>query len=153
MGWKNQHLFGFLIDGYRVGIVTDNFILGENILDCTTTKLSDLIAVDDEFKYEYDFGDGWDHTIKVEQFDDLKITPKQIPYCIKGKMKCPPENCGGISGYFKFLNSLSLDNIEFRNYVKRTGDFYDPKKFSKVIVNRRLRNIEGYLKIIGNGFN
>jgi hypothetical protein len=147
MGWENKHLFGFIIDGYRVGEIDDNFILGENIINCRTTILKDLIIEGDEFKYEYDFGVNWLHTIKIEKFDPEKLQPKQIPYCIKGKMKCPPENCGGIPGYFKFLNALTLSNPDFKQYLLSTGIFYEPTKFSKVTVNRRLRNIDGYLKL------
>jgi hypothetical protein len=150
MGWENQHLFGFMVDGYRIGEITDNFILGDNIINSRNTLLKDIVSIGDEFKYEYDFGDSWVHTIKIEEFDVEKTNLKQIPYCIKGRMKCPPENCGGIPGYFNFLNALTLSNIDFKNYLLRTGIFYESSKFSKVIVNRRLMNIEGYLKLLGD---
>jgi hypothetical protein len=148
MGWKNQHLFGFIIDGYRVGEIDDNFILGENIINCRTTILKDLIIEGDEFKYEYDFGVNWLHTIKIEKFDHEKLQPKQIPYCIKGKMKCPPENCGGIPGFQHFLSIMAdVSHKEFRKMIVLAGEYFNPTKFSKVTVNRRLRNIDGYLKL------
>ena len=47
-----------------------------------------------EFLYEYDFGDGWQHEVRVE-----KVLPPDAafkhPLCVGGANACPPEDCGG----------------------------------------------------------
>ncbi|MCK4797440.1 MAG: hypothetical protein KAT05_08670 [Spirochaetes bacterium] len=48
--------------------------------------------------YEYDFGDGWEHVIALEKIIDS--AEKFKIKCIKGEMCCPPEDCGGIGGYY-----------------------------------------------------
>ncbi|MFP4144197.1 MAG: plasmid pRiA4b ORF-3 family protein [Phycisphaeraceae bacterium] len=58
--------------------------------------------------YEYDFGDGWEHLIKVEKVlapDDLKpgVEP---PACLTGRLAAPPEDCGGVWGYYELLDAL-----------------------------------------------
>ena len=50
----------------------------------------------DELWYEYDFGDGWDHKLMVEEvLEDRPSTAR----CTGGRMACPPEDCGGLGGY------------------------------------------------------
>lgn len=49
--------------------------------------------------FEYDFGDSWEHEVKlssVADYDDGE--PRQIRF-VGGKRACPPEDCGGIWGY------------------------------------------------------
>ena len=50
----------------------------------------------DELWYEYDFGDGWDHKLVVEE---VLEEPPSTARCTVGRMACPPEDCGGIGGY------------------------------------------------------
>ena len=60
-------------------------------------RLDQLLAAEgDELWYEYDFGDGWDHVLEVEEVLD---EPPSTVRCIGGRMACPPEDCGGIGGY------------------------------------------------------
>jgi hypothetical protein len=52
--------------------------------------------------YLYDFGDGWEHTIKIEHLADPEpgvLYPRQIE--VSGR--CPPEDCGGPWGYAELL--------------------------------------------------
>ncbi|MGH3439289.1 MAG: plasmid pRiA4b ORF-3 family protein, partial [Sciscionella sp.] len=50
----------------------------------------------DELWYEYDFGEGWDHRLVVE---DVFDEPPPTARCTGGRMACPPEDCGGIGGH------------------------------------------------------
>lgn len=60
-------------------------------------RLDRLVAEKgDELWYEYDFGDGWDHRLVVEQ---VLQDPPATARCTGGRMACPPEDCGGIDGY------------------------------------------------------
>jgi len=60
-------------------------------------RLDQLVGAEgDAIWYEYDFGDGWDHVLKVEEvLDEQPATVR----CLGGRMACPPEDCGGIGGY------------------------------------------------------
>jgi hypothetical protein len=66
----------------------------DDMISEISQKIADyFVAPGDKALYEYDFGDGWDHTVVLE-----KILPAQInadyPRCIAGKRACPPEDCG-----------------------------------------------------------
>lgn len=67
-------------------------------------KLTKYLPKFREFTYEYDFGDGWTHTIEIEKviedYDDI------YPVCIGGKGNCPPEDVGGEGGYDEFLKAI-----------------------------------------------
>ena len=90
--------------------------------------------------YEYDFGDGWNHEIVLEKilpFDD-KV---EYPVCIKGKMNCPLEDCGGVWGYADLLKVLkNPQHKEYDELVDWVGDEdFDPEYFDKDEVNELLR--------------
>ena len=71
----------------------------------------------DFFVYEYDFGDSWQHKITLEKVLPFN-TETQLPLCIKAKGACPPEDVGGIWGYYAFLEALSdPDHPEHDEYT------------------------------------
>src|SRR5712692_11568 len=48
----------------------------------------------ERFLYEYDFGDLWQHEVRVEE--KLPLDRKMTyPMCIGGQRAGPPEDCGG----------------------------------------------------------
>jgi hypothetical protein len=100
MGWTNSHLHRF-----RTGRDhrSPHFLTAFDIDEGEEGVLEDDVRLDqlvrakgDELWYEYDFGDGWDHVLKVEEV--LEQPPAAVR-CLNGRMACPPEDCGGIGGY------------------------------------------------------
>ena len=61
------------------------------------------------------------------------------PVCTAGERACPPEDCGGIGGFYDLLDALGdpahKQYDELRDWV---GDDYDPDAFSIKEVNRML---------------
>jgi len=55
--------------------------------------------------YAYDFGDGWEHEVLLEDIL-LKAKGAKYPRCIAGERACPPEDCGGVPGYHRVLDIL-----------------------------------------------
>jgi len=55
--------------------------------------------------YAYDFGDGWEHEVWLEDIL-LKEKGAKYPRCIAGERACPPEDCGGVPGYHRVLDIL-----------------------------------------------
>lgn len=88
--------------------------------------------------YEYDFGDGWEHDIKVE--DVLVAQEGQTyPTCIGGERACPPEDCGGIWGYEEFLAAVAdPDPEEHDSLLEWAGSEFEPDRFDLDGVNRAL---------------
>ncbi|MHB1319300.1 MAG: plasmid pRiA4b ORF-3 family protein, partial [Anaerolineae bacterium] len=94
MGWTDSHLHMFNSAGRDIGDVAT----AEWEIDCLDERdfyLSDVLAkVGDKLQYEYDFGDSWQHILKLE-----KILPvdseAEYPACMGGKRACPLEDVGG----------------------------------------------------------
>ncbi len=100
MGWTNSHLHRFRTDQdprapYFVthGDVEEG---DEGTLEDDVRLDQLLAAAGDELWYDYDFGDGWEHRLRVEE---VLEEPPSTPRCIAGRMACPPEDCGGLGGY------------------------------------------------------
>jgi len=137
MGWTNSHLHMFS-DG------TENYSPGEfeveNAKDSRIVRLEEILQGEKStINYEYDFGDGWEHSIILE-----KIIPSnsqiQVPKCIEGERNCPPEGCGGIHGYEIMLEVLKQpDHEEYESYIEWMGGVYDPEYFNKDKVNKLLK--------------
>ncbi len=109
MGWNDYHLHEFEIAGQRY---TDPMVDIEGDKNEAFVRLKQLIPHEKtKFRYIYDFGDGWLHEILVE-----KILPpdpekeRKLPLCLKGKRACPPEDVGGINGYYDFLEAIQDPN-------------------------------------------
>src|SRR5260370_42064863 len=75
----------------------------EERLDERRFRLADVARHEKaSFIYEYDFGDSWAHEVVVEKI--LPADPKKkYAVCLDGKNACPPEDCGGIWGYYELL--------------------------------------------------
>ena len=88
--------------------------------------------------YEYDFGDGWEHTIRVQKI--LEAEPgTEYPVCLAGKKACPPEDCGGVWGYYELLDAVQDASNEQREELSEwLGDDFDPHAFDSGEVNAML---------------
>lgn len=143
MGWRDCHLHHFLIDGvyYSAPIPdTDWEDMGET--DYRRLTLSQLVPAPRlVFRYEYDFGDGWDHEILVEKI--LGEEPgKHYPVCLEGKRACPPEDVGGLGGYGHFLNVMRNPNHPEHDMLRGwIGGPFDPDRFDLAVVNKRLATL------------
>jgi len=89
--------------------------------------------------YEYDFGDGWEHLIEVQKIGEPKLG-EEYPVCLAGKGACPPEDCGGVPGYYRLLDILAdPEHEEHEDMVEWLYDDFDPDAFDIEEVNDILR--------------
>ena len=148
MGWKNYHLFDFNLDGYRVGMIEENdFGYGTNmLLDATKTFLTDVLSIEqDSFQYTYDLGDGWIHDIIVEK-PGGELTGAYYPMCVSGALNCPPEDCGGISGFYDLLKILeNPKHPEYKETKTWLGKKYSPENFEIARTNKQLKQLQKYI--------
>lgn len=102
MGWLDGHLHRFRTGGDRGSsyfVTSFDLDEGEDGTLEDDVRLDQLLAEKgDELWYEYDFGDGWDHTLVLEE---VLENPPAAARCTTGRMACPPEDCGGIGGYLE----------------------------------------------------
>jgi hypothetical protein len=115
MGWKDYHFHEFVIGKNRY---TENPRSKEDGKAGGMFRLVDLIKQKGRaFSYVYDFGDQWEHEIILE--DNRYFNPEiDGPLvCIEGERACPPEDVGGMPGYFEFVSALKNPaHGEHKNY-------------------------------------
>jgi hypothetical protein len=136
-GWQNSHLHDFQVGDIRFGM-TDV----ENEMFSVDERAAPLGAVAQEgstFVYQYDFGDSWEHDIKVER---VHREGDETVRCTAGARACPPEDCGGAPGYAHLLEVLANPNDEEYAHLKRwVGRRFDPEKFELVAVRKKLATL------------
>jgi transposase-like protein len=82
MGWTNSHLHRFLIRGQEYRIAYDGGIGFDD--DPKQIRLANFrLRLRERFLYEYDFGNNWQHDIRVEQIVAAD-TKRRSPVCIGG---------------------------------------------------------------------
>ena len=128
MGWTNSHLYDFHVEGISWGI-PDPDAGARDVLNARKTRLSDV--VEDvgcrRLTYLYDFGDGWEHTVKIERVTEAE-SGVSYPRLTGASGRCPPEDIGGPWGYAEFLEALRDPGHERREdfaYFVESG--FDPE--------------------------
>lgn len=116
IGWTDSHLHQFVAGDRRYGVPDEDDLL--DMRDETGALLTNLPAT---FTYDYDFGDNWQHDIEVLGSGERE------PGLRYGEGACPPEDCGGPSGYAEFLAALAdpahPDHHHLRTWAGTFGDF------------------------------
>jgi hypothetical protein len=138
MGWGGGHLHAFRTPDEE-HVYSDDTAEIEGAKDEERVSLRKVApAVGSQLVYEYDFGDGWEHDVRVEAID-YPERPAPTIVCIEGARSCPPDDVGGASGYEDFLAALAdPDHREHENLLEWCGGGFDPDAFSIEAVNARL---------------
>lgn len=108
MGWTDSHLYEFRIKGIGFGLPEPGWGYRDGPLDARKTTL--VTAISDtgakSFKYLYDFGDGWEHSIKIERMM-MATDGVTYPRLLDASGRCPPEDIGGPWGYQEAREALA----------------------------------------------
>jgi Plasmid pRiA4b ORF-3-like protein len=152
-GWTDSHLHRFLIHGQEYGIAYDGGIGFAD--EPKQIRLANFCPrLRERFVYEYDFGNNWQHDIRVEHIVAAD-TKRRSPRCIGGKRAAPPEECGGVEVYLAQWRRWKYDFLCGRLHDRSRDaacDFftdeededidepgYDPDHFDRRQVNKELR--------------
>lgn len=141
MGWTNSHLHEFIVGAHSYS--DPDFEIEEAKSEYRYRLARLAPRVSNTIAYEYDFGDGWEHQIRVESIsEDDKRYPGR-PVCVEGRQSCPPEDCGGPRGYQRFLEAVgNRKHKEHKELLDWIGGRFDPEYFDLDEVNAQLRKID-----------
>ncbi len=123
MGWTDSHLHQFMLADPQVHGPVERYLTAfdieegdEGVAEADVRLDEVLKAVGDELRYTYDFGDGWDHLLRL---DTRSPRADQDPPAalLDGQRACPPEDCGGPHGYDELLMLLA-DAVDGRRLVR-----------------------------------
>lgn len=142
MGWGNEHLHLFRVkdrmyknkacrreeEQYGLGFSRFHTLASE------AYPISELFQEEKvRVKYEYDFGDSWEHDIWLKGVREYEPYEQPRLLLVKGVGACPPEDCGGVCGYSDLLELFDKkrkteeerDRLEWYGIDRR----FDPNKF------------------------
>lgn len=128
MGWLNSHLWEIEANGLKYGPrLPDEPDWNERMQNAASATLSSLLARGiAEFGYLYDMGDGWQHRVIIERQRTCEAGVL-YPQFLGGERRCPPEDCGGVPGYYEFLKNIaSKQKAEREHALRWYGRPYDP---------------------------
>lgn len=105
MPWSDYHMHEFRFPGLRIRVVQER---SDSFFSREREELEDDLHIADfhgmKFQYIYDFGDDWIHD--VTWLKDIQDYDDDHPRVLKYTEEAPPEDCGGIAGYYGMLDIL-----------------------------------------------
>lgn len=124
-GWQNSHMHAFT--------------QGRRRLENERIGIGDVLRQRrDRITYEYDFGDSWTHTVEVEELLPDGVAAVR---CVAGARAAPPEDCGGVPGYYDLVDALTDPKHPDREDLLEWAGDYDPEAFDVNFINRALARI------------
>jgi hypothetical protein len=142
MGWEDSHLHQFAVRGTYYGRPHSDYG-GETLDEARYTLAQVAPNSKDIFRFEYDFGDSWNHSVTVQAIIPAE-NGARYPRCTGGANACPPEDCGGIWGYAHLLEVLAdPKHKEYKELLQWVGGSFDPEHFDPEEVNAALRPFAG----------
>ena len=126
--WKDYHYHQFILEKDAKGIPTtivqplfmQDEIFEVQAIDSEKITVREVFEKRNFIEYEYDFGDSWMHTIKLNRF--IKNCNDPYARCIELVGDAPMEDCGGASGFEEIVQILAdPDNSEYDDIVGWLG--------------------------------
>jgi len=135
MGWHDYHLHRFEIPspltGLKTKIATPNekSKWSKDVLSGWNERINRYFTVaNNKAHYFYDYlADNWIHTLTFEGIFPRKEGTR-YPFCLDGRRACPPEDCGGVQGYYELLRSMSKHKHKHR--LRFAGRAYNPDRLN-----------------------
>ena len=126
-----------------------------NSFRATVSQL--LKKVGDECSLTYDMGDSWHHTVRlveIRRYEDAQVRFSNIGVeLLSGSGSCPPEDCGGVSGYEEILRIIQdPEEYEYERFRSLLGEGFDPAVFDIRAIRRRLYDYERTIGEVLHGF-
>jgi hypothetical protein len=132
-GWTDSHLHRFSAGASSYDPDAELYLCpfeveeGEEGIPESEVRLDEVLAdVDDELFYVYDFGDDWEHTLRLEAvLPRADGAPRAI--CSDGRRPGPPEDCGGVTGYELFSAAADPNRPDHSDARAEIARIYGPE--------------------------
>jgi hypothetical protein len=135
MGWYDYHLYQYKI-GEKIHAPPSEEDVDHGRKESVRIEVSTVLGKGVEnFLYEYDFGDGWEVEIQLEEM----LPPSKQKWdavCVDGARHGPPEDCGGPHGYQEMVAALKKGSGQrYKEIIEWTGKDFDPERFDTAKMN------------------
>ena len=141
MGWFDSHLWEFTVDRQRYGPPKGQDWGTQPRRDAAKVRLRDVLRPRrTTIDYLYDFGDGWEHRLTVTKVRQGEAGTG-YPRYVAGERNAPPEDCGGIPGFYEQLDILADPQHPDHEEVAEWFDDYDPEALDELVIKIALGRI------------
>lgn len=140
LGWADSHLHQFVKDGqYWSDPEWYEDYDDIEVIDESRVRIGRVLKAEGEsVRYDYDFGDNWQHEVMLEKVLPTPVV-RPLPVCLGGERHRPPEDVGGTSGYEVFLEVIfDPTHEDYERYITWAGGSFQPEEFDQRAVNEVL---------------
>ncbi len=141
MGWFDHHLWEFTIGRQRFGLPMAEDWGTAPRREAAKVRLREVLkprrtVID----YLYDFGDSWEHRLTVT---GIRAGDPQASYprYLGGERNAPPEDCGGLPGFYDMLEALADPRHPDHAEAREWADDYDPDTIDELPIKYALARI------------
>jgi hypothetical protein len=141
IGWFDCHLWEFTSGKQRYGLPMEDDWGTVPLIAADKVRLRDVLKPRKTIiDYMYDFGDSWEHRLTVT---GVRAGEPGISYprYIGGERNGPPEDCGGIPGFYQLLEALADPAHPDHAFLKQWAGEYDPDTFDPLPIKYALGRI------------
>jgi hypothetical protein len=140
VGWCDCHLWEFRIGKQRYvpPELMDEAWGRVPMIAAHKVRLHDLLKPRKTvIDYLYDMGDAWEHRLSVTR---VRAGEPGISYprYIDGEKNGPPEDCGGITGFYELIDALADPAHPDHAILKEWSGDYDPNAFDPLEIKDAL---------------
>jgi hypothetical protein len=141
MGWFDYHLWEFTIGKQRFGLPMEEDWGTAPRKEASKVRLRDVLqSRKTVIDYLYDFGDSWEHRLTVTNVR-AGSADGSYPCYIGGERNAPPEDCGGIPGFYEMLEAIADPSHPNHTEAKEWADEYDPDIVDELPIKYALARI------------
>ncbi len=119
-GWEHAHLYKFYFPELRQSVTWNPMQDSAEEENTVEDGIDDFLEVGSKFFYIYDFGDDWRHVIAVEK---CVAYSERFPQVIKYSGPNMIEDCGGIYGFYNFIDEAEPFDMDAVNKKMSRWDF------------------------------
>lgn len=147
--WHDNHLHEFSVEqtnNKKLKIIMDDTpeimeyaeFSADEIAQERFVSLATIFSQQKQVLYEYDFGDGWQHIIKLEKTIRATSQQAQLLECHGER---PPENIGGLHGFNEYIATLNNPNATLDDEFMEWVASQKQRPLSKPFLNHALKHI------------
>ena len=143
IGWQNGHPFEFRIGDMAWG--PQDREAESNPAPAEQATLADILALGDTFKYDYVFGEDWQHTIALQSRGQA-APDMRYPHLVSAEGRCPPADIGGPIGYETYLSTIADPaSINHADMLDFDAPDFDPHTVDEAALRANLASLRSYI--------
>jgi hypothetical protein len=132
MGWFDCHLWEFSVNGMIYGLPMDEDWGTAPRVDAIKVRLRDVLTPRRaRIDYLYDMGDSWEHRLTITNIRQGE-PDTSYPRYVAGEWAAPPEDCGGIPGFYHALEAMADPDHPEHAEITEWLDGYDPREIEEL---------------------